>query len=166
MKGADEKRKVYVETSVVSNLTARPSHNPIDAAAQITTLEWWCFAKERFDLYVSGLVEREAAKGDSNAAARRLDVVREMTMLPIDDRMLEIADMLLEATAVPKNSFDDAVHIAAAAVHGMDYLVTWNCTHIANVETRPIIRKTLENAGYKAPEICTPAEMKGIDDGN
>ena len=126
---------------------------------------WWCGATQRFDLYVSRLVEREAAKGDVSAAERRLSIVREMQMLPIDDRMFELAEMLLAATAVPRTSYDDAVHIATAAIHRMDYLVTWNCSHIANVETRPLIRKTIESAGLVPPEICTPLEMKGVDDG-
>jgi len=160
-----EKKKVYVETTVVSNLTARPSHNPVDAAVQIASQSWWCGALERFDLFVSTLVETEASKGDASAAERRLAVVREMKMLPIDNRMFELAEKLLEATAVPRASYDDAVHIATAAVHGMDYLVTWNCSHIANVETRPLIRKTIEAAGFVPPEICTPFEMKGVDNG-
>ena len=160
-----EKKKVYVETTVVSNLTARPSHNPVDAAAQIASQSWWCSALERFDLFASTLVETEASKGDASAAERRLAVVREMKMLPIDGRMFELAEKLLEATAVPRTSYDDAVHIATAAIHGMDYLVTWNCSHIANVETRPLIRKTIESAGFVPPEICTPLEMKGVDNG-
>ena len=86
-------------------------------------------------------------------------------MLPIDGRMYDLAEQLLAATAVPRTSYDDAVHIATAAIHGMDYLVTWNCSHIANVETRPIIRKVVELAGFVPPEICTPLEMKGVDYG-
>jgi predicted nucleic acid-binding protein len=163
---AEEKKEVYVETSVVSNLTARPSHNPIDAAAQIATHEWWCGAAKRFDLFVSRLVESEAAKGNPEAASRRLSIVKEMMMLPIDERMYDLAERLLKTTAVPRTSFDDAVHIATAAIHGVDYLVTWNCSHIANVETRPLIRKTIESVGFVSPEICTPLEMKGDDYGN
>ena len=161
-----EKKKVYVETSVISNLTARPSHNPIDAAAQIASHEWWFSAPRRFELFGSPLVEDEAARGDSEAASRRLAVVKELRMLPIDDRMFVLAEKLLAATAVPRTSYDDAVHIATAAIHGMDYLVTWNCSHIANVETRPLIRKTIEQAGLVPPEICTPLEMKGVDNGD
>ena len=161
-----EKKKVYVETTVVSNLTARPSHNPIDAAAQIASQEWWFSAPSRYDLFASSLVEDEAGRGDAAAAARRLAIVQEMRILPIDDRVFALAEKLLAATAVPRTSYDDAVHIAAAAIHGMDYLVTWNCSHIANVETRPLIRTTIEQAGLVPPEICTPLEMKGVYDGN
>ena len=161
-----EKKKVYVETSVISNLTARPSHNPIDAAAQIASHEWWFSAPSRFELFASLLVEDEAARGDSEAASRRLAVVKELRILPIDNRMFALAEKLLAATAVPRASYDDAVHIATAAIHGMDYLVTWNCSHIANVETRPLIRKTIEQAGLVPPEICTPLEMKGVDNGD
>ena len=118
------------------------------------------------DLFVSRLVESEASKGNPEAAARRLSIVQEMKFLPIDERMYGLAERLLEATAVPRTSFDDAVHIATAAIHSMDFLVTWNCSHIANAETRPLIRKTIEAAGYSVPEICTPLEMKGDDYGN
>ena len=160
------KKKVYVETSVISNLTARPSHNPIDAAAQIATAQWWCSAPARFDLYVSSLVEVEASRGDSVAAAKRLDVIREIPKVSIDERCLHLAERLLEATAVPRTSFDDATHIATAAISGMDYLVTWNCSHIANAQTRPLIRKVLAEEGAFALEICTPLELTGGSDGN
>jgi hypothetical protein len=120
----------------------------------------------RFDLFVSRLVESEASRGNPEAAARRLSIVREMKFLPIDERIYVLAERLLEVTAVPRTSYDDAVHIATAAIHGVDYLVTWNCSHIANVETRPLIRKTIESAGFVSPEICTPLEMKGDNYGN
>ncbi len=160
------KRKVYVETSVISNLTARPSHNPIDSAAQIATAQWWCDAPKRFDLFVSSLVEEEASRGDPIAAAKRLAIVHEMQQLPVDEKCVVLAEKLLAAAAVPRTSLDDAVHIATAAIRGMDYLVTWNCSHIANAETRPLIRKVLTEEIGCAIEICTPLELGGVDYGN
>ena len=78
--------------------------------------------------------------------------------------LVKLAEKLLAAAAVPHTSFDDAVHIAAATVHGMDYLVTWNCKHIANVYTKPLIYRCCEENGFKCPAICTPPEMEGGDD--
>lgn len=160
----DERRaKVYVETSVVSNMTAKPSHNPIDAAMQMTTLQWWYLAPRRYELFTSQLVVDESSRGDSVAAARRLQILEEMKPLLIDERIVTLAEKLLAAAAVPRKSFDDAVHIATAAVHGMDYLVTWNCKHIANVYTKPLIYECCKVNGYKCPAICTPPEMEGGD---
>ena len=158
------KKKVYVETSVISNLTARPSHNPMDAAMQLSTLKWWYSAPERFSLYCSQLVLDEAARGDAAAASRRLQAVAELTSLPINEAIVSFAEKLLAAAAVPRTSFDDAVHIAAAAIHGMDYLVTWNCKHIANVYTEPLISACCEANGFRCPVICTPLEMEGGND--
>ena len=157
----EEKKKVYVETSVISNLTARPSHNPIDAALQMATLQWWYAAPNRFALYCSQLVLDEAAHGDAVAASRRLQAVDELKVLPITEDIVKLAEKLLAAAAVPRTSFDDAVHIAAATVHGLDYLVTWNCKHIANAVTMPNIYKVCADAGYSCPLICTPEQMKG-----
>ena len=156
-----DKKKVYVETSVISYLTARPSHDLIKNARQLATQDWWQVAPAQFDLHISSLVEREAAKGDPEAAVRRMNALKGISDLPITEEILALAEKLLEATAVPRTSFDDAVHIATASVSGMDFLVSWNCKHIANPMTKPIIRKTLESFGYNYPEICTPLDMKG-----
>ena len=156
-----DKKKVYVETSVISYLTARPSHDLIKNARQLATQDWWHVAPAQFDLHISSLVEREAAKGNPEAAVRRMNALKGIPDLPITEEILALAEKLLEATAVPRTSFDDAVHIATASVSGMDFLVSWNCKHIANPMTKPIIRKTLECFGYNYPEICTPLDMKG-----
>ena len=156
-----EKKKVYVETSVISNLTARPSHNVTDAAMQMQTLNWWAFAPERYGLFASRLVLEEASRGDVEAAKRRVELVNELQMLTIDDSAVNLAEKLLEATAVPRNSFDDALHIAIAAINKMDFLVTWNCKHIANSETIPIIAHVCESAGYRCPIICIPPTLQG-----
>ena len=139
-----DKKKVYVETSVISYLTARPSHDLIKNARQLATQDWWQVAPAQFDLHISSLVEREAAKGDPEAAVRRMNALKGISDLPITEEILALAEKLLEATAVPRTSFDDAVHIATASVSGMDFLVSWNCKHIANPMTKPIIRKTLD----------------------
>jgi len=158
---SEPKKKVYVETSVVSVLTARPSHNLVDAARQVQTIAWWTDATDRFALYGSQVLTDEISDGDPMAASQRLALAKEFVDLQVDERMFALATKFLEATAVPKKSFDDAMHIATAAVHGMDYLVTWNCKHIANVYTKPIIARVCNECGYQCPCICTPPEMEG-----
>ena len=157
------KKKVYVETSVVSYLTAKPSHDLIKNARQLATQDWWQTASDDLDLFISPLVEREASKGDAEAASKRMSALDGVPRIPVTEEMLSLAEKLLEATAVPRTSFDDAVHIAIAAVSGMDFLVSWNCKHIANPATKPLIRKALERLGFEYPEICTPLDMKGED---
>ena len=155
----DEKKKVYVETSVISNLTARPSHDIFDLARQMVTHQWWETAAAAYHLYTSPLVEREAQRGDSSAASRRIAVLRDIESLAIPAEAETLAGKLLDAAAVPHTSYEDAVHIATAAVNGMDYLVTWNCRHIANAVTMPKIYEMCKMAGYKCPVICTPEQL-------
>ena len=158
---AEAKKKVYVETSVVSNLTARRSSRVADALMQITTEAWWEMASIRYSLFYSSVVVDEASRGNPEAAQRRLEALKGLVAIEYDERAVDLANRLLRSTAVPKNSFNDAMHIAIAAVNEMDILVTWNCTHIANVETMPTIRQVCETAGYRCPEICTPYFMEG-----
>ena len=155
----EAKKKVYVETSVVSNLTARRSLNIVDLARQIATQQWWDDAETSYELFSSVLVEREAQRGDADAAARRMEAVARLEKLPIIPEAENLAEKLLEATAVPRTSYEDAVHIAIAAVNGMDFLVTWNCRHIANGETMPIIYETCRVNGFECPLICTPEQL-------
>ncbi len=156
---AEAKKKVYVETSVVSNLTARRSLNIVDLARQVATQQWWDDAETSYELFSSVLVEREAQRGDADAAARRMEAVARLEKLPIIPEAENLAEKLLEATAVPRTSYEDAVHIAIAAVNRMDFLVTWNCRHIANGETMPKIYETCKVNGFACPLICTPEQL-------
>jgi hypothetical protein len=151
--------KVYLETTVVSYLTARPSRDLRVAAHQQVTSEWWTSKRDQFDVYVSQLVLEEAAVGDEDAAARRLEQVQDIGLLALTGASLELAERLIADGAVPRDAQEDALHIAVAAVHGMDYLLTWNCRHIANATMRTRIQATCADAGYDAPVICTPEEL-------
>jgi len=156
-----DKKKVYVEASVISNLTARPSNNVRDMAHQVSTCSWWEECRQDFELFSSAVDEREAFRGDADAAARRMAALGETKTIPVTRDAVKLAEALLVATAVPRTSFDDAMHIAVAAVNGMDFLVTWNCRHIANAFTMPRIYKVCEEAGFRCPLICTPEQLKG-----
>ena len=152
------KPKVYVETTIVSYLSALPSRDIVMAAHQQLTREWWA-RRERFDLFASRPVWDEAARGDAEAAAKRLAALDGIPVLLVSDEASEFADRLLATTILPVKSATDALHVAIAVLSGMDYLLTWNCTHIANAAIRGRIEQACRAAGMQAPIICTPEEL-------
>ena len=154
---------VYIETSIISYLAARPSRDLIVAAHQQITHEWWGRRRSRFDLFVSQLVLDEAAAGDPDAARRRLDLLRGMPLLDVNETVRALAQQLLVGIPLPPPAGADSVHIAVAAVHGMEYLLTWNCTHIANAELRPAVERICRTQGFPAPALCTPDELMGAE---
>ena len=152
------KSKVYLETTIVSYLTAWPSSDLIRGAHQQLTKEWWK-RRDQFELYVSEAVLKEAADGDPTAAAERLAALQGIAVLDVDPVVGDLAQQLLTAHALPAKVAVDAVHIATAAVNGMKYLLTWNCRHIANAVTRGSIEESCRRAGWVPPVICTPEEL-------
>ena len=150
--------KVYLETTIVSYLTARPSRDIVRAAEQELTREWWK-TREAFDLYVSELVIDEAAAGDPAAAAHRLEALRGFPLLAMTPAAESLGRDLVRQAVVPPKAAIDALHIALAAVHGMDYLLTWNCSHIANATMRGRIEEVCRAAGFEPSVICTPMEL-------
>ena len=153
------KAKVYIETTVVSYLTAWRSPQLMMAAHQEATRTWWDEQKDSFDVFISKAVIEEASAGDSDAAQRRLEVLKDIPELDITDEARDLAKMLIANTPLPEKAQIDALHIAVATVHGMDYLLTWNCRHIANATYRHQIDAVCESAGYQAPILCTPLEL-------
>jgi predicted nucleic acid-binding protein len=154
--------RIYLETSVISYLTAKPSQNLVAAAHQQSTHDFWDQV-ERFDLFVSELVIQECAGGDQAAADRRLQVISAIPILDFNDAVNHLAKNLLQGAALPLKAADDAVHVALAAVHGMDFLATWNCKHIANPSTRKKIERICIEAGYSPPILCTPEELLEVE---
>ena len=133
------KLKVYVETSVVSYLTAWRSPQLIMAAQQEATRDWWDNRHSRYDIFISEAVLDEAAGGDPEAAKRRWEAIELLDQLPITGAAIRLATSLMSDVPLPPKAHVDALHIAIAATHGMDYLLTWNCTHIANPKFRYVI---------------------------
>jgi predicted nucleic acid-binding protein len=154
-----ERERVYVETTVVSYLTARPSRDLIVAGHQQITHDWWDTRRGDFELCVSQLVFQEAGDGDPQAAQERLAVLATMTQLEIRDEAVSLAEELVRAGALPMKAENDALHIAVASVHRVPYLVTWNCRHLANATMRSQIERVCASKEFKAPIICTPEEM-------
>lgn len=150
--------KVYVETTVVSYLTAPPSRDIVQAAHQQVTREWWD-RRGQFDLFVSQAVLAEAARGDVEAARRRMQSLAGIPVLAVGADVSAFAERLIEARAIPAKAALDAIHVAVAVLNGMDYLLTWNCAHIANAAVRGKIERACRDTGLQAPVICTPEEL-------
>ena len=157
-----EKKTVYIETSIVSYLTARPTNDLLAAAWQKISSDWQNTQSSRFSLYTSSVVTEEAGRGNPDAASRRLNALSEIPFLAITEAVVALSKALLQDGALPKKALDDSLHIAVAAVHGVDYLLTWNCRHIDNAEMKPVVRKVCILHGYVCPEICTPQELRGV----
>lgn len=154
--------KMYIETTIPSYLAAWPSRDLVTAANQQTTRDWWETQRERFDLYFSQVVVQESAAGDPQASQRRLAALEDLLELEVSDEARSLAEKLLRDVPLPPNADLDALHVAISAVHGMDYLLTWNCTHIANAVLRHKIESVCRAAGFEPPVICTPHELMEI----
>ncbi len=153
------KKSVYLETSVVSYYTSKPSRDIIALAHQEITREWWHKAINRFEIFISEVVIEEASMGDKEAARRRLEELRAFPHLELNEKVEEIAQMYMENLKIPDKAFRDATHLAVASVHNIDYLVTWNCKHLANGEIIKKLMNISKDTGTHIPIICTPEEL-------
>ena len=151
--------KVYVETTVISYLTARQSQDAIVAGHQQTTRDWWKTCHNRFELFASLLVLQEARRGNPEAAQERLRALDTLTLLDVREDAESLAQKLVDAGAIPEEAVEDALHIAIAATNSIQYLVTWNYRHIANATKQRFIAEVCEKAGYQPVVICTPEQL-------
>ncbi len=155
------KPKVYIETSIPSYLTARPSNDIRAMANQNATIEWWESHRFSFDLFISEFVIAEVKLGNPEAAQRRLAAITDLPELSFTEDVKTLANALLTEGPIPEKSEIDAYHISVATINGMEYLLTWNCTHIANAVLRPKIEAICKDCGFEPPIICTPQELMG-----
>lgn len=155
---------VYIETSIVSHAAARPSSDVQLAALQQQARSWWAIERPKFELVTSQLVIDEASAGDPTAAAERLKLLGGLPTVPIDDDVRNLAAAIVSASIMPPQAAADALHVAAAAVAGVEYLLTLNCRHIANAHELPRVYRLLKERGYGQLLICTPAEFLGGGD--
>lgn len=149
---------VYIETSIISYLSARPSRDIVIAAHQALTRRWWR-GRASYTVFVSQVVLDEAALGDPAVRTRRLRALRGIPRLALTDEATELAGELVRRRALPKKATVDAFHIGIAAAHQVDYLLTWNCKHLANATMRGTIEAICRSAGLTPPIICTPEEL-------
>ena len=154
---------VYLETSIISYLRQKPSSQVVTAARQMLTHRWWDNERSRFELVVSQYVIDEVSAGDQTLAADRLQTLESIPVLPNAPEILRIANEIMSRAILPPKAQVDALHIASVAHHRIEYLLTWNCKHIANAKTLPRIHRVLSEMGIPIPVICTPEEMLGDD---
>ena len=150
---------LYLETTDIGYLTSRISHELVIAANQQVTREWWNDHCGDFDLFISQFVVQECTAGDPDAARERLEVIAEIPELDVTDDAKALAKKLVTNVPLPDKAEIDALHVAIATVHGIDYLLTWNCKHIANAALRHQIEAVCRDRGFEPPTICTPQEL-------
>ena len=153
------KPTAYLESSVISYLTAHISSDPILAGHQQATRKWWNQERDRFDIFVSVFVLKEVAAGDPSAAGKRVEAIKELTVLPVTADVAKLAKALMAGARLPPKADTDSLHIAVAAVHRIDYLLTWNCRHIDNIDIKDIFVGICLAHNLKCPKICSPEDL-------
>ncbi len=155
------KSTVYIETSIVSYYTSRPSRDLIVASRQQLTHDWWENKIIDFEVFISKMVLDESADGDLTAAKKRLLALSDFPVLDLTEKVFSLSEFLLKNNAIPEKYPEDSLHIAIAAINGMDFLLTWNFAHINNAKTKRKIETTIREYGYECPVICSPEELMG-----
>lgn len=157
------RKRLYIETTVVSYFTAKPSRDLMVAGHQEATRELWPRLTIIYETFISALVYEEASRGDPDQATMRLDALKAFRMLDVDDEARALAEKIISGKGIPEEYPEDALHIAVAAVNGMDVIITWNFAHLNNPFTRLMVRQIVENEGYGCPEICSPDELLEVE---
>ena len=152
-------KSVYIESSVISYITARPSRDVVTSARRAITIEWWETYRDLFDVFISELVLEEIGTGDLQAASNRLAIVENIPVLVATDSAKELAKALIVENAIPASSAEDALHISIAAVQGIDFLLTWNFKHINNANMRDKITQVVNRLNFRSPILCSPEEL-------
>lgn len=153
---------VYIETTIPSYLTSRPSRDIIRAAHQQLTKDWWHSRRHAFRLFTSTFVLAEAGRGDPEAAQARLSCMMDIPLLPVLDEIPPMASKICASAGIPEHAKMDGAHLAIASLYSMDFFLTWNCTHLNNAQLLPIVEKTIAACGHSCPVVCTPEELMGI----
>lgn len=152
---------VYLETSFISYLVSQPSRDLLVAAHQQTTHEWWNTRLNEFECFISQVVIDEASSGNAKEATKRMDIIKYFLVLEFTADAESLAMAILSSGKFPQNAHRDAAHIAVAAVNDIDYLLTWNCKHLANAQIIRKISFVCNHEGFNMPVICTPEELMG-----
>ena len=152
---------VYIETTVVSYLVANPSRDPVLAAHQQLTRQWWQDERRRYGCVTSQEVLREAGLGDAEMSRRRLEALAVLTLIAVDESARGLTRTLMATGILPVAAGSDALHLVLASQHQLDLLLTWNCRHLANPHIAGKLRAFMHQYGLALPEICTPVELMG-----
>ena len=153
---------VYIETSIISYLTSKPSRDLIIAAHQQTTSEWWAKVRPNVECYVSPFVIDEASRGDDEYARKRLEAITDFSVLEVNEEIENLAQKYFLALDIPDKAKIDAFHLAIAAWHQMDYVLSWNCKHIASARVQKMLQNANARLGIYIPIVCTPEELMEV----
>lgn len=156
------KPTVYIETTIISYLTSRPSRDLIVAGHQQITADWWEDVQPRVECFVSPFVIQEASRGDSAMAARRLDAISRFPVLRENETVGELARRYFEKMNIPERAKIDAFHVAIATAYAIDYLLSWNCRHIASAQVQRTIQNLNDELGIRTPVMCTPEALMEV----
>jgi len=155
---------IFIETTIPSYYVSRPSRNLLQFARQELTREWWDARRHEFDLFTSQLVLDEASEGEPAKATERLELLAGLELLDLNEQVEALAAKLVGSGILPATAIRDASHLAAAGVHGMNFLLTWNCKHIANPFIADRLQSCFSSVGVYLPIICTPEQFFTDDD--
>lgn len=150
---------IFIETTIPSYYVSRPSRNLLQFARQELTREWWDARRHEFDLFASQLVLDEASEGEPAKASERLELLAGLKLLDLNEEVEALATKLVGSGILPATAIRDASHLAAAGVHGMNFLLTWNCKHIANPFIADRLQSCFSSMGVHLPNICTPEQF-------
>lgn len=157
-----QRQKVYIETSVISYLTAKPSRDLVIAAHQKITYDWWQKSKPKFYCFISEFVINEISKGDNEAASKRLSVVSKLPLLEHTHLIDELADNYIKILSIPEKSKTDAFHLAIAVLFEIEYLLSWNCKHISNAIVSNKVNEFNKKNSLYMPVLCTPLMLMEV----
>ncbi len=158
------KPTVYIETTVISYLTSKPSRDLIVAAHQQITHEWWGKMLPSYQPYISPVVLEEISRGDAQEAEQRIQKVATFPLLEVSAEVNELAKYYSSKLSIPEKAIADLFHLALATWHGMDFLASWNCKHIVNGRVKQVLEKVNKLRGLDTPIICTPEELMEVED--
>ncbi len=150
---------VYIETTILSYLVANPARDIVIAGHQQTTQLWWSTRRAAFDCFISQVVVDEISAGDPNEVQKRLAVAGTLDALSITTEAEKLTESIMRSGVLPPKAIRDAAHIAVATVHDVQYLMTWNCRHLANAQISKRVAALCQQMGYEMPTICTPEEL-------
>jgi hypothetical protein len=153
---------VYIETTIISYLTAKPSRDLIIAAHQQTTSEWWTNVRPRVECFVSPFVIDEASRGNDEYARKRLEAIADFSVLTVEPEITNLAEQYFSALQIPDKAKIDSFHLAIAAWHQIDYVLSWNCKHIASGRVQKMLQETNARLGIYTPIVCTPEELMEV----
>ncbi len=156
------KPSVYVETTIISYLTARPSRDLVLAAHQQITQEWWTNARPQVECFVSAFVIDEASRGDADYVQKRLEAIADFAVLEVNEEIAELAETYFDGLQIPEKAKIDAFHLALAVWHKMDYVLSWNCKHIASGRVQKRLQQMNERLKMHIPVVCTPEELMEV----